>query len=152
MAKKKPAKKNSARRRPADDEEELEATPPVEDGDILDDDDDEESDEEDEGDAADTAKPKDFFSSLKEGFKAAGETAERYARMGITVGQLEKLKLELKVAYSRLGEHVNKCWDAAPDIGVTATDPAIAAQVKVVNDLRRKIREIEVKLRELKKG
>jgi hypothetical protein len=151
MAKKKPAKKSSSRRRPADDDEELEATPPVEDGDIVDDDD-EDSEEEDDGDATASAQPKDFFSSLKEGFKAAGETAERFARMGITVGHLEKLKLELKVAYSRLGEHVNKCWDAAPDIGVTATDPAIAAQVKVVNDLRRKIREIEVRLRELKKG
>jgi hypothetical protein len=56
------------------------------------------------------------------------------------------------MAYSRLGETVSKCWDAAPDIGVAANDPAIKAQVKEVNDLRRKIREIEVQLRTLKQG
>jgi hypothetical protein len=97
-------------------------------------------------------KPRDFFSSLKEGFKAAGETAERYARMGISAGQLEKLRLQLKMAYSRLGEGVAQCWDAAPDIGVTAADSAVRAQAKEVNDLRRKIREIEVRLRTLKQG
>ena len=149
MAKKKPAKKSARQSRPADDEE-LEATPPIEDGDIHDDENDVDEAVEEEVKSGD--KPRDFFSSLKEGFKAAGETAERYARMGITVGHLEKLRLQLKMAYSRLGETVSKCWDAAPDIGVAANDPAIKAQVKEVNDLRRKIREIEVQLRTLKQG
>jgi hypothetical protein len=97
-----------------------------------------------------TNKPRDFFKSLGDGLKAAGETAERYTRIGISTAALEKLKLELKLAYSRLGESVNRCWDAAPDIPVASNDPAIAPQVKAVNDLRRRIRETEIKLRSLK--
>ncbi|MFH0939978.1 MAG: hypothetical protein V1899_11970 [Planctomycetota bacterium] len=98
------------------------------------------------------AKASDFFGSLRDGFKTAGETAERYARMGINIATLEGLRLKLKTAYASLGESVMRCWDAASDIGVAANDPAIKSQVKTVNDLRRRIREIEIKLRNLKQS
>lgn len=90
-----------------------------------------------------------FFSSLGDGLKAAGQAAERYARMGAGVAELEKLRLELKMAHARLGETIIKCWDAAPDIGVAANDPAVKDPVKSVKDLRRRIREIEIKIKSL---
>jgi hypothetical protein len=94
-------------------------------------------------------KGADFFRSIGEGLKSAGQTAERYARMGVGVAELEKLRLELKLAYSKLGENIIKCWDAAPDIGVAANDPAVKEPVKAVKDLRRRIREIEIKIKTL---
>ena len=99
-----------------------------------------------------SAQAPDFFGSLREGFKAAGETAERYARMGINIAELEGLRLKLKAAYATLGESVTRCWDAAPDLGVAANDPAIKQQVKAVNEMRRRIREAEIKLRNLKQS
>lgn len=90
-----------------------------------------------------------FFTSLGDGLKAAGQAAERYARMGAGVAELEKLRLELKMANARLGESIIKCWDAAPDIGVAANDPAVKEPVKAVKDLRRRIREIEIKIKSL---
>ncbi len=93
--------------------------------------------------------PRDFFSSLSEGFKAAGAAAERYTRMGINLADLEKQRVQLKLAYARLGESVTRCWDAAPDIGVAAGDSSVKEQVRTVNDLRRKIRETELKIRNL---
>ena len=95
------------------------------------------------------SKGADFFRSIGEGLKSAGQTAERYARMGVGVAELEKLRLELKLAYSKLGENIIKCWDAAPDIGVAANDPAVKEPVKAVKDLRRRIREIEIKIKSL---
>jgi hypothetical protein len=95
------------------------------------------------------SKGADFFRTIGEGLKSAGQTAERYARMGVGVAELEKLRLELKLAYSKLGENVIKCWDAAPDIGVAANDPAVKEPVKAVKDLRRRIREIEIKIKTL---
>lgn len=92
----------------------------------------------------------DFFRTIGEGLKSAGQTAERYARMGVGVAEVEKLHLELKLAYSKLGEQIVKCWDAAPDIGVAPNDPAVTAQVKAIKDLRRRIREIEIKIKSLK--
>lgn len=102
--------------------------------------------------ASEQAAPKSdtgFFKSLGNGLKAAGHAAERMARMGVGVAELEKLRLELKMAYARLGETIIKCWDAAPDIGVAANDPAVKDPVKAVKDLRRRIREIEIKIKTL---
>jgi hypothetical protein len=93
-----------------------------------------------------------LFTSLKEGLRVAGQTAERYARLGISTASLEKMKLELKMAYSRLGENIVKCWDAAPDIGVAANDPAVSDTYRKVRDLRRKIREAEAKIRTLQQA
>ncbi len=90
-----------------------------------------------------------FFRSLGDGLKAAGQAAERMARVGVSVAELEKLRLELKMAHARLGETIIKCWDAAPDIGVAANDPAVKDPVKSVKDLRRRIREIEIKIKTL---
>lgn len=92
----------------------------------------------------------DFFKSLSRGLKAAGQAAERFARMGVSAAELEKLKLELRVAQARLGESVLKCWDAAPDIGVTANDPAVKEPARAVKELRRRIREIEKHLTTLR--
>ena len=99
-----------------------------------------------------TEKSLNFFGSLRNGLKTAGETAERYARMGVSIAALEGQRLKLKAAYAELGETVMRCWDAASDIGVAASDPAIKSQVKTVNDLRRRIRETEIKLKNLKSG
>jgi hypothetical protein len=97
-------------------------------------------------------KPPDFIGTLRDSFKSAGQTAERYARMGINIAELEALRLKLKGAYATLGENVIKCWDAAPDLGVAAADSAVKEQVKAIADLRRRIREIEIKLRDLKQA
>jgi hypothetical protein len=99
------------------------------------------------GDAS--AKGTGFFRQLGDGLKAAGQAAERMARVGVSVAELEKLRLELKMAYAKLGESIIKCWDAAPDIGVAANDPAVKDPVKAVKDLRRRIREIEIKIKTL---
>jgi hypothetical protein len=90
-----------------------------------------------------------FFRQLGNGLKAAGQAAERMARVGVSVAEVEKLRLELKMAYAKLGESIIKCWDAAPDIGVAANDPAVKDPVKAVKDLRRRIREIEIKIKTL---
>src|SRR5438874_2518640 len=92
-----------------------------------------------DGEVVDDAKtennsPKDFFSKLSEGFKAAGETTARYTRVGISMAELEKLRLELRLAYTRLGESVTRCWDAAPDIGVGPTDASVKDPLKKVNE------------------
>ena len=93
-----------------------------------------------------------FFQSLGEGIKAAGQAAEKYTRIGISMAEVEKLRLELKMAYARLGESVSRCWDAAPDIGVTASDPTVKKPVREVNDLRRNIRETEIKIQALQQS
>lgn len=95
------------------------------------------------------AAPKNFFQSLGDGIKAAGQAAEKYTRIGVRIAELEKLRIELKLGYARLGEGVSRCWDAAPDIGVTATDPAVKLPVREINDLRRRIRETEIKIQAL---
>lgn len=89
---------------------------------------------------------KDFFSRIGEGLKSAGETAGRYAQVGAGFAEMEKLRLELKLAQSKLGEAVVKCWDEAPDIGVTSSDAAVKKPFGEVKSLRRKIRELEAKV------
>lgn len=91
-----------------------------------------------------------FFDALGAGIKAAGQAAERIARMGVGAAELEKLRLDLRIAQSRLGDAVMKCWDAAPEVGVTPDDPAIKETIRSVKDLRRKIREMEQKITELR--
>lgn len=95
---------------------------------------------------------RDFFNRIGEGLKSAGQTAERYARVGVGVAELEKLRLELRLAQSNLGEAVVKCWDEAPDIGVTSHDAAIKKSYSEVKALRRKIRELESKIAGLRSG
>jgi len=101
-------------------------------------------------DAAATKGPSNFFKSIGEGLKAAGQTAEKYARLGVSAAELEKLRVELRLAHARLGEAIIKCWDAAPDIGVAPDDPAIKDSVKAVKDFRRRIREVEIKMKTIK--
>jgi hypothetical protein len=99
--------------------------------------------------AAESAKR--IFSKLGEGIKAAGQTAERYTRVGINSVEIEKIRLELKLAYSRLGQAVVKCWDEAPNIGITSSDTAIKKPLNEVKALRKKVRELEVRISELRK-
>lgn len=89
---------------------------------------------------------RELFSRIGDGIKAAGQSAERYAKVGIGVAEIEKLRLELRLAQSKLGEAVVKCWDEAPDIGVTSSDQAVKKQFGEVKSLRRKIRELESKV------
>src|ERR1700748_2192382 len=89
---------------------------------------------------------REFFSRIGEGLKVAGKTAERYAKVGVGVAETEKLRLELKLAHSKLGEAVVKCWDEAPDIGVTSSDVAVKKVVVEIKALRRRIRELESKV------
>jgi len=93
----------------------------------------------------------DFLHILTDGLKAAGQAAERFARTGVSSVGLEKLRLELRLAQARLGEGVLKCWDAAPDVGVLPTDPAVKEPARQVKELRRHIREMEQKIAELRK-
>lgn len=90
-----------------------------------------------------------FFKSLGAGLKTAGSTAERFARIGVNMADLERLKLKLNSAHARLGESVVKCWDAAPDIGVSATESSIRDHLLAVHDLRRRIRETDRKIKAL---
>lgn len=86
---------------------------------------------------------RDLFSRIGNGLKAAGQSAERYAKVGMGVAEIEKLRLELRLAQSKLGEAVVKCWDEAPDIGVTSSDASVKKPFGEVKALRRKIRELE---------
>jgi hypothetical protein len=65
---------------------------------------------------------------------------------------LEKLRLDLKGAQSRLGEAVLKCWDDGPSVGVMRTDHAVKEPLAEVKELRRRIRELEQKMAELKQA
>lgn len=96
------------------------------------------------GGAANAAR--ELFSRIGEGLKSAGKTAERYAKVGVGVAEVEKLRLELKLAQAKLGEAVVKCWDEAPDIGVTSSDASVKKPFGEVKALRRKIRELEAKV------
>ena len=91
-----------------------------------------------------------FFGAIGAGIKAAGEAAERLARMGVSAAGLEKLRFDLKMAQSRLGEAVLNCWDDASDVGVMRTDPAVKEPLREVKELRRRIRELEQKIAALK--
>lgn len=102
--------------------------------------------------ADDAPKAKSFFQQMGDSLKSAGKTAEKYTRIGITMAELEKLRLELKSAYYKLGESVVRCWDAAPDIGVSANDSDVKDLFKKVSTLRRQIREVEAKIQTLKVG
>lgn len=93
---------------------------------------------------------RELFSRIGEGIKQAGQTAERYAKVGVGVAEMEKLRLELKLAQSKLGEAVVKCWDDAPDVGVTSSDTAVKKPFAEVKSLRRKIRELESKVASLR--
>ena len=116
----------------------------------------EEYDEESDSDKAEPKKSepprKGIFEQFGDGLRAAGETATRYTKIGITMAELEKLRFNLKTSYQRLGESVTRCWDAAPDIGVSASDSDVKEHTKRINALRRQIREVEAKVRELKNG
>ena len=101
---------------------------------------------------AQTPKSKGFFQQVGDSLKSAGQTAEKYTRIGITMAELEKLRMDLKSSYQKLGETITRCWDAAPDIGVSAHDSDVKDHVKKVNALRRQIREVEAKIRTLKTG
>ena len=93
-----------------------------------------------------------FFGAIGAGIKAAGEAAERLARMGVNAASVEKLRLDLRTAQSKLGEAVLKCWDDAPNVGVMRTDPAVKEPLLEVKELRRRIRELEQRMAELKQA
>ena len=112
----------------------------------------EEREDEQAGEEQAEGKAGSFFDALGAGIKAAGHAAERIARMGVGAAELEKMRLDLRIAQSRLGEAVMKCWDAAPDVGVTPADPAIKESLRDVKDLRRKIREMEQKIAGLRQS
>ena len=95
---------------------------------------------------------KGLFQQFGEGLKAAGAAAGRYTKLGLTMAELEKLRYDLRNSYQRLGEAVTRCWDAAPDIGISSSDSDVKELVRKVNALRRQIREVEVKVRNLKAG
>jgi len=115
----------------------------------------EEYDEEDEepGETAPPGEPrKSFFQQVGDGLKAAGSAAGRYTKIGITMAELEKLRYNLRSSYQRMGETVVRCWDAAPDIGVSASDSDVKELFRRISALRRQIREVEAKVRDLKNG
>lgn len=102
--------------------------------------------------APETPNSKTFFETLGDGLRTAGETAQRYTHIGVNRAGLEKLRYDLRTAHAELGELAMRCWADAPDVGLTARDPAIVAAVKRVKFLRHKIREKQAKIAELKKG
>jgi hypothetical protein len=93
---------------------------------------------------------KGFFQQIGDGLKAAGEAAGRYTRIGLLTAELEKHRLALRSAYAKLGETVVSCWDAAPDVGVSANDSDVKDHVKKIKALRREIREVQGKIQTLK--
>jgi hypothetical protein len=115
-------------------------------------DEEEEYDEREKSEKAEAPKSKGFFQQVGDSLKSAGQTAEKYTRIGITMAELEKLRMDLKSSYQKLGETITRCWDAAPEIGVSAHDSDVKDHVKKVNALRRQIREVEAKIRTLKTG
>ena len=90
-----------------------------------------------------------FLKTIGQGLKTAGDAAERYARIGVCMADLERLKLKLNSAHRKLGEAVVKCWDAAPDISVSSTESSIREYLLNVHDLRRRIREADKKIKSL---
>lgn len=146
MAKARKSKKQRAEEEEDEDDEVIEAEP------FEDEEEEYDKRESSKADAPGESKSRGFFQQFGDSLKAAGQTAERYTRIGITMAELEKLRLNLRSAYQKLGETVARCWDAAPDIGVSAHDSDVKEHIKKVNALRRQIREVEAKIRTLKTG
>jgi hypothetical protein len=114
---------------------------------------DKEEKEYDKEDAPSSGLPKKgFFQHFGDGLKAAGAEAARYTKIGVSMAELEKLRFNLRGAYQQLGETITRCWDAAPDIGVSAGDSDVKDLFKRVSALRRQIREVEAKVSDLKKN
>lgn len=101
---------------------------------------------------ADKPDGKSFFETLGDGLRSAGETAQRYTNIGVNHAGLEKLRYHLRTAHAELGELAMRCWADAPDVGLTARDPAVVDVIKRIKLLRLKIREKQAKIAELKKG
>ncbi|HLX62468.1 MAG TPA: hypothetical protein VKX17_14415 [Planctomycetota bacterium] len=97
------------------------------------------------------SESKGFFETIGEGLRSAGETATRYTKIGMARAELEKLRYDLKAAHAKLGETVMRCWADAPDLGLTSKDPAVADATQEVKNIRRKIREKEAKIAQLRK-
>lgn len=95
---------------------------------------------------------KGFLDTIGDTLRSAGETAERYTRIGVGHAEIEKLRFDLKSAHAALGEVVMRCWHDAPDLGLTSRDPAIIQSYRRVKEVRRKIREKEAKIAELKRA
>lgn len=104
-----------------------------------------------------TARPrprpesKGIFEQIGDGLRSAGETATRYTKIGMARAELEKIRYDLKAAHAKLGETVMRCWADAPDLGLTSKDPAVAEATQSVKNIRRKIREKEAKIAQLRK-
>ena len=111
-----------------------------------------EYDKAEHSEATPSGKDKGFFQQIGDGLKAAGEAAGRYTRIGLLTAELEKHRMELKGAYAKLGEKVSGCWDAAPDIGVSANDSDVKEHVKKIKALRREIREVQSRIQTLKQS
>jgi len=99
-----------------------------------------------------TSKARSIIDQIGDGLRAAGEAAGRYTKLGVAMAELEKVKLDLRSAYAKLGEGVVRCWDAAPDIAVSANDSDVKEHLKKVSSLRRHIRELEARIHELKQA
>lgn len=95
---------------------------------------------------------KTFFETLGDGLRSAGETAQRFTQISMTRARLERLRFQLRTAHAQLGELAMRCWADAPDLGLTANDPAVVDAVKKIKLLRRAIREKQAKIAELRKN
>jgi hypothetical protein len=124
----------------------------AEDGGSEDEDEDADGKSEKKSAEADEKPRRDFFQTLGDTFKSATQAAGKYARVGVSIAELEKLRLQLKMAHAKLGETLVQCWDDAPEIAVACSDPAVRIAYRRVKEIRRRIREIENRIRELQGG
>ncbi len=93
-----------------------------------------------------------FFGQVGDAFRTAGASAEKYAKMGLSKAELEKERLDLYQAHSRLGETVMKIWDESEDVAVRAGDPEIAKRRKEVREIRERMAKLRERINTLRAG
>jgi len=76
--------------------------------------------------------------------------AEKYGKLGWCKAEVEKEKLALQYAYSRLGEKVVKLWDDSPLASVRAGDQEISGEVGKIKTTRERIAKLREEMNELR--
>lgn len=93
-----------------------------------------------------------FFEQVGEAFKTAGASAEKYAKMGLAKAELEKERLDLYRAHSRLGEVVMKIWDESENVAIRTADSEIAKHRKEVREIRERMAKLRERINDLRAG
>lgn len=101
--------------------------------------------------ASGTDRSKGFLDQLGKGLQAAGSKTRQLGKLGLAKGELEREKLALNSAYSKLGEAVSESWIAEPGAAVVDQDPRFAEHVADIETCHTKIADIEKRIESIRR-